>query len=247
MAKSLKSNSRLRVQLFEARLERLRSRLRWVVVFIGFDAYGVWGLRGRIRVKGQINGFSFRTSLFPSRGIRHFLLVNKGMQKGGAVREGDLAQIMLEPDFEQRIAQIPSQLAGILKAERSLEGWYGKLNDSTRADIASGLGSQRVKKLKCGAPTRLRNVFMQSWKARRNCLRSCAMLSLNARVPGKVGTVCRCLVAAASFLLSNSRSAGEVHRQSDGCSRIISRKKAQEVIFGSTQYELRSKCRECGG
>ena len=121
MAKSLKSNSRLRVQHFEARLERLRSRLRWVVVFIGFDAAEVWGLRGRIRVKGEINGFSFRTSLFPSSGRGHFLIVNKGMQKGGAVQEGDLAQITLEPDLEERIAKIPSQLAVILKKERALK------------------------------------------------------------------------------------------------------------------------------
>ncbi len=80
--------------------------------------------------------------------MHHFLLVNKGMQKGGAVREGDLAQIMLEPDFEQRIAQIPSQLAGILKAERSLEGWYGKLNDSTRADIAKWIGQPKSEEAK---------------------------------------------------------------------------------------------------
>ena len=60
----------------------MRSRLNWVIVHIPFDAAKCWGLRGQIKVKGEINGFAFRTSLFPTREGWHFLLVNKRMQKG---------------------------------------------------------------------------------------------------------------------------------------------------------------------
>jgi len=41
---------------FEARLERMRSRLNWVIIHAPFDAAQVWGLRGQIKVKGEING-----------------------------------------------------------------------------------------------------------------------------------------------------------------------------------------------
>jgi uncharacterized protein YdeI (YjbR/CyaY-like superfamily) len=123
-------------QFFQAKLERLRSRLQWVVVYIGFDAAEVWGLRGQIKVRGEINGFPFRSSLFPTRENRHFLLVNKKMQKGARTGEGKVASVRIEVDPKKRIARSPSGLSAILKQEPSLQGWYEKLNHSTRVEIA---------------------------------------------------------------------------------------------------------------
>jgi uncharacterized protein YdeI (YjbR/CyaY-like superfamily) len=121
---------------FEARLERMRSRLNWVIVHVPFDAAKVWGMRGQIKVKGDINGFAFRTSLFPTREGRHILLVNKRMQKGARTGEGSVARFQMELDSEERIVTIPDELKHILREDRSLRRWYDKLNHSTRNDIA---------------------------------------------------------------------------------------------------------------
>jgi uncharacterized protein YdeI (YjbR/CyaY-like superfamily) len=138
-----KAATESKIQHFEGRLERLRSRLQWVVVYIGFDAAAVWGLRGQIKVKGEINGFPFRTSLFPTREGRHFLLVNKKMQKGAGTREGKTASIRIELDLEKRIAKIPSHLNTIFKEERSLKSWYEQLNYSTRSEIAKWIAEPK--------------------------------------------------------------------------------------------------------
>lgn len=143
MPKAAKTATESKVQNFEGRLERLRSRLQWVVVYIGFDAVAVWGLRGQIKVKGEINGFSFRTSLFPTREGRHFLLVNKKMQKGAGTREGKTASIRIELDLEKRIAKIPSHLNAIFKEERSLKSWYEQLNYSTRSESAKWIAEPK--------------------------------------------------------------------------------------------------------
>src|SRR6267378_4611550 len=121
---------------FEARLERLRSRLNWIIIRIPFDAAQAWGLRGQIKVKGEINGFAFRTSLFPTREGWHFLLVNKRMQKGGRAIEGSAAHFQMELDREERTVTIPDELKRILSEDRSLRRWYDGLNHSTRSDIA---------------------------------------------------------------------------------------------------------------
>lgn len=121
---------------FEAKLERMRSRLNWVIVHLPFDAAGVWGLRGQIKVKGEINGFAFRTSLFPTREGRHILLVNKRMQRGARAFEGNVARFQLELDREERTVTIPEELGRLLNEDRSLRRWYDKLNHSTRSDIA---------------------------------------------------------------------------------------------------------------
>src|ERR1700691_5752039 len=123
-------------KLFEARLERLRSRLNWIIIYVPFDAASVWGLRGQIRVKGEINGFAFRTSLFPTREGRHFLLVNKRMQKGAQAFEGSAVRLQIELDTEERTVAAPRELKPILSEDRSLLRWYDRLNYSTRNDIA---------------------------------------------------------------------------------------------------------------
>src|SRR5450755_3881509 len=83
---------------FEARLERTRSRLNWVVIHIPFDAAKVWGLRGQIKVKGEINGFPHRSTLFPTGDGGHILVVNKKMQKGAGAIAGSVARVQMEID-----------------------------------------------------------------------------------------------------------------------------------------------------
>jgi uncharacterized protein YdeI (YjbR/CyaY-like superfamily) len=128
-----------RAKHFEARLERLRSRLNWIIVRIPFDAAQAWGLRGQIKVNGEINGFAFRTSLFPTREGWHFLLVNKHMRQGARAVEGSIANFQMELDREERTVTIPDELRRILSEDRSLRRWYDGLNHSTRSDIAKGI------------------------------------------------------------------------------------------------------------
>src|ERR1700737_2183462 len=102
---------------FRAALERIQSRLGWTIIRIPFDVAKVWGTRGQLRVKGEINGFAFRTSLFPARGGGHILLANKQIQKGADARQGMSAQFRLEPDLEERIAVVPPELKRFLKED----------------------------------------------------------------------------------------------------------------------------------
>jgi uncharacterized protein YdeI (YjbR/CyaY-like superfamily) len=87
-------------------------------------------------VKGEINGFAFRTSLFPTREGQHFLLVNERMQRGARAVEGSLARLQMQLDSEERKIAVPPQLKRILGEDRSLRRWYDALNHSTRNDIA---------------------------------------------------------------------------------------------------------------
>jgi uncharacterized protein YdeI (YjbR/CyaY-like superfamily) len=136
MPKAAKAKSTPPAKRFDARLERLRSSLNWIIIRVPFDAAEVWGMRGQIKVKGEINGFAFRTSLFPTREGWHFLLVNKRMQKGARAVEGNVARFQMELDREERTVTIPEELRRILSEDRSLRRWYDDLNHSTRNDIA---------------------------------------------------------------------------------------------------------------
>ena len=117
---------------FRAVLEPDNTRLNWVIVRLPFDVARVWGVRGLLRVKGEINGFAFRTSLFPNGRGGHYLLVNKQMQKGGNVGAGTVAHFRLEPDTAKREIAVPVELERALAEDRGLLRWFRGLNESTR-------------------------------------------------------------------------------------------------------------------
>jgi hypothetical protein len=126
------------VKSFQAALEPGDRRLGWTIVRIPFDAAKAWGMsKGMLKVKGNINGFAFRTSLFPTGDGHHILLVNKRMQAGGKAGLGDSARFRLEPDTEERTITEPPEMAAALAEVRALRRWFDKLNYSTRKEIAN--------------------------------------------------------------------------------------------------------------
>ncbi|MBZ5611602.1 MAG: YdeI/OmpD-associated family protein [Acidobacteriia bacterium] len=135
---------------FQATLERDGTPLKWVIVRIPFDAAKIWGKRGQIRVKGDINGFAFGTSLFPTGDGRHVLLVNKKMQRGGKAVLGSVARFRLEPDTEERVVTVPAELERLLAEDRAFRRWFDQLNHSMRywigkwiADVKSAEARER--------------------------------------------------------------------------------------------------------
>ena len=121
---------------FKAVLEPTGDALRWVIARVPFDPVEAWPVRKGRRVRGEINGFAFRTALFPEAGgKKHVLLVNKKMQAGAGAKAGDTVQIRLEPDLEERDATIPPELAKALKSDRKLPRYFDAMSPSMRRDI----------------------------------------------------------------------------------------------------------------
>jgi hypothetical protein len=73
---------------FEGTLRPDGTGLNWTVITVPFDPAKAWPKRQRLRVRGTINGFAFRTSLFRARDTSYILLVNRKMQKQAGVRQG---------------------------------------------------------------------------------------------------------------------------------------------------------------
>jgi uncharacterized protein YdeI (YjbR/CyaY-like superfamily) len=133
-----------RPKTFRAVLEQTGDGLRWVIARVPFDPAKVWPVRKGRRVRGEINGFAFRTALFPEAGgKKHVVLVNKKMQAGAHARAGDTVQIRLEPDLEEREASIPAELEKALKADRALRFFFDAMTPSRRRDIARYAGEPK--------------------------------------------------------------------------------------------------------
>jgi uncharacterized protein YdeI (YjbR/CyaY-like superfamily) len=139
----VKPAAKPKTKSFQATLERGTSRLNWVIVRIPFDVQKIWGTRGMLRVKGDINGFAFRTSLFPTGKGEHILLVNKRMQAGARAGPGAVARFNLEPDAKVRSSIVPQELERALSEDRALRRWFDKWNNSTRNYINNWVGEPK--------------------------------------------------------------------------------------------------------
>jgi hypothetical protein len=133
---------------FQATLEGGEARLGWVIVRIPFDVAKTWGTKGRVKVKGEINGFAFRSSLFPTGSGTHFLPVNNRMQKAAGVRSGEAARFRVEPDTAERSVVVPKELKRELAEDRALTLWFERLSYSMRkwiADWVAGVKSTEAR------------------------------------------------------------------------------------------------------
>jgi len=133
-----------KVQTFKAVLELLGPGLGWTIAQVPFAPHEAWKQMVRLRVRGEVNGFAFRTSLFPVTGGGYFLLVNKVVQRDAGIALGDMAEFRLEPDMEAREAELPDELAVLLDEEPGLREWYDELTEYTRREIGKWIAGVKT-------------------------------------------------------------------------------------------------------
>lgn len=147
---------------FTALLEPDGTQLRWVIARVPFDIAKMWPERRGRRVRGDIEGFQFRTSLFPDpreKG-RQILLVNKQMQAGAQARAGSKVRIRLEPDMEERPTIIPPEFAAVLKGARELRKWFDALSPSMRREIGKWVSEAKSAEVRRNRAERLAERMM---------------------------------------------------------------------------------------
>ena len=148
---------------FTALLEPDGTALKWTIARLPFDAAKAWPHRKGRRVRGEIAGFAFRTTLFPDpRGSGQLLLVNKKIQAAAGAQPGDRVRIWLEPDLEARAVELPAELEKELKADRTLHRWFDKLSDSMRREIGKWCGEPKSAESRRKRATKLAERLMQA-------------------------------------------------------------------------------------
>ena len=89
------------------------------------DVFEMFGTRGRVSVRGTINGFAFRSSLMPMGGC-HMMPVNKALCKGAGTGPGDIVDVVMARDGEVRTVEAPPELEKELtRSKTARERWDG--------------------------------------------------------------------------------------------------------------------------
>jgi hypothetical protein len=96
-------------------------------VFFGVDLPAATsraiGLRGFVPILGTANGVPVRSSLSPSGGGRHHLLLNREVREAAGIATGDRVSLVLRVDAEPPTFVIAEDLADALREEGVLESF----------------------------------------------------------------------------------------------------------------------------
>jgi uncharacterized protein YdeI (YjbR/CyaY-like superfamily) len=156
----------MQAKAFEAVLERTADRLRWVIARIPFDAAKLWGKRGQIKIKGEINGFAFGATLFPDGQGGHFLIVNKKLLSGGKTAAGLTAKFRLQPDTTPRITVAPpAEMLRELGQSKRLLKFFESLSPSRRHEIAKWIAQCKTSDARKSRSQRLAEWLMETMEA----------------------------------------------------------------------------------
>ena len=92
-----------------------------------FDVVEVFQRKGRVPVKGTINGFPFRSSLM-NMGDGHMMVVNAELRAGAKCKAGDTVSIVMELDEDIRKVEVPAYLKKIIAADPQAKEFWAKLS-----------------------------------------------------------------------------------------------------------------------
>jgi hypothetical protein len=151
---------------FRGTLEHLQTGLGWVIVRIPFDVKQTWG-GSRMKVRGEVNGATFRTSLFPQKSGEHFLLVNKQLQKAAGIRPGSTAEFHLEIDTAPRVATVPRELDRIFQQSKRLRKWFDSLSYSYRYEMGRLIAQRKSEASRKRRAEQIAELLLETMEAER--------------------------------------------------------------------------------
>ncbi len=111
------------------------------------DVTETFGTRGGVPVRGTINGFPYRSSLMPMGGC-HMMPVNRTLCKGAGVKPGDLVDVVMQRDEEERTVDAPPELEKELKKnKKALEKWRS-LSFTHKKEMAASISGTKQEETK---------------------------------------------------------------------------------------------------
>jgi hypothetical protein len=92
-----------------------------------FDVVAVFHRKGRVPVKGTINGFPFRSSLM-NMGDGHMMVVNAQLRTGAQCKAGDTVTVLMAVDEDERTVEVPRYLNKIITGDPKTRKFWSKLS-----------------------------------------------------------------------------------------------------------------------
>jgi hypothetical protein len=102
----------------------------WTYLSIPLELSASFGSKGQVKVKGTINGVSFRSTALPKGDGSHYLVVAKKIRDQIGATQGDSVIVQLELDAEERRVDIPEDIKQALDSHPQAQSFFSSLSYS---------------------------------------------------------------------------------------------------------------------
>jgi hypothetical protein len=106
------------------------------------DVIEWFGTRARVPIRGTINGFPFRSSLMPCGNAR-MMPVNKALRDGAGVKPGDVVEVVMERDQDERRVEAPPELERELAKSKKAQQRWGELAFTHKKEMAISISGAK--------------------------------------------------------------------------------------------------------
>lgn len=118
---------------FEAILDAVQGTEALSIDF-PYDVEKLYGTRGQVKVKVTYDGVPYRGSLAKMGHHCHFLLVRKDIRKQIGKNAGDKVWVTVRRDTEERVVELPDDLAALFAQNPEAKARYDKLSYTHRKE-----------------------------------------------------------------------------------------------------------------
>jgi Bacteriocin-protection, YdeI or OmpD-Associated/Domain of unknown function (DUF1905) len=107
-------------------------------IYAPFDVEKEFGTRGRVPIRGTLNGKPYRSSLM-NMGDGHMMPVRKSLQQACNVKAGDVVPWTVEHDVDERTIEAPEPLVDEFKKNKAARETWDKLSFTHKREYAEWL------------------------------------------------------------------------------------------------------------
>lgn len=138
---------------FKAILEKADDSADTAFVKIPLDIKKEFGTNGQIKVRATFDGVSYRGVLANMGKGGHLIGVRKDIRKEINKGPGDVVQVTITQDLEERVVSIPVELAAILSKNKKASLFFDALSFTNKKEYAlwiAGAKKEETKKKRLG-------------------------------------------------------------------------------------------------
>ncbi|MBV6440552.1 MAG: hypothetical protein EPGJADBJ_02223 [Saprospiraceae bacterium] len=108
-----------------------------------YDVEKLYGTRGQVKVKVTYDGVPYRGSLAKMGHHCHFLLVRKDIRKQIGKSAGDKVWVTVQRDTEERVVELPEDLAALFDKNPGAKARYDKLSYTHRKEYVQWINEAK--------------------------------------------------------------------------------------------------------
>ena len=128
---------------FKAKLEKSDDGMDTAFIRIPFNVEKTYGTKGQVKVKATFDGHAYRGVIANMGTGCHVIGVRKDIRAALGKSVGDLVDVTLQQDTEERVVEVPEDLKTALSKSKKAEAFYTTLSFTNRKEYAVWVASSK--------------------------------------------------------------------------------------------------------